>query len=278
MSCKIVAEIGINHNGSVDLAKKMIDQAVVAGCDVVKFQKRTIDLVYTEEELNKKRESPWGVTNREQKMGLEFGEKEYSMLDHYCRERGIEWSASPWDVESVKFLSRYSIPFIKIASATMCNEPVLAEIKKTAIPVVISTGMILEEELDAVVDYLGDQIEYVLSCTSTYPTKVEDINMSKMLYLKRKYEGRYKVGFSNHSPGITFILMAAALKAEMIEYHMTLDRSMYGSDQASSIELPGMLKIKSNIKDMEKAWGSEQIDCLDSEKPIRDKLMKIVKM
>lgn len=277
MLCKVVAEIGINHNGSLEIAKKMIDQAVIAGCEMVKFQKRTVEDVYTEEELNKERESPWGKTNRAQKLGLEFGKSEYDAIDSYCKEKGIAWIASPWDVESVKFLSSYNIPYIKIASATMCNGPVIAEIKESKIPVIISTGMISEEELDYVVGMLEDQIEYVLSCTSTYPTKAEDINMSKMLYLKQKYGERYKVGFSNHSPGITFILMAAALKAEMIEYHMTLDRSMYGSDQSSSIEPPGMLKIQDNILDIEKAWGISKIACLKSEEPIREKLMKVSK-
>lgn len=148
------------------------------------------------------------------------------------------------------------------------------EIKATNIPVIVSTGMISKKELDTVLDILKDQVEYILSCTSTYPTKVIDINMHKMISLKKIYGSKYRIGFSNHSPGLTFILMAAALEAEMIEFHVTLDRSMYGSDQASSIEVPGIFKIMNNVKDMEKAWGSNKIECAKSERVIRDKLLK----
>lgn len=274
MGCIIVSEIGINHNGSISLIKKMIDASVLGGTDYVKFQKRTIDQVYTEEELNKERESPWGTTNRQQKEGLELDTNGYDEIDIYCKQKGIKWFASPWDLESVRFLVRYSPDYIKVASACMCNFPLLEEIKRYKIPVIVSTGMISKEELDKALDVLGGSVEFILSCTSTYPTSIEDMNMRQMITLREIYGRNYKIGFSNHSPGITFILMAATLGAEMIEYHMTLDRSMYGSDQAASIEIPGVMKIGTSIRDIERSWGSGEIKCLDSELSVRKKLMK----
>lgn len=281
---KIVTEIGINHNGNINTAKKLIDAAVLGGCDYVKFQKRTIDKVYTMEELSKPRESPWGTTTRQQKEGLEFGKQEYDMIDAYCKEKGIEWFASPWDWDSVDFLLQYNIPFIKIPSALNTNMDLLERIHSTEKPVIISTGMSSEREIDEVVRLLNSQVLYILSCTSTYPTKIKDMNMLRIETLRRLYgnhgigfshsHGKHGIGFSNHSSGINFITMAVALGAQMVEYHITLDRTMYGSDQAASIEIPGILKIKNIIDSYDRCWGDGKIKCLDSEIPVRDKLRR----
>ncbi len=270
MKTKLVAEIGINHNGDLNIAKQLIDVAKLGGCQYVKFQKRTVEDVYTKEELDKYRESPWGTTNREQKNGLEFTKEDYDEIDRYCKEKGIQWFASPWDVKSVDFLAQYDMPFIKVASAMLTNEPMLKAIKNTDIPVIIATGMSSEFEVDRAAKFFGSQMAYILSCTSTYPTKPEDMNMNRIKTLRNRYAD--KVGFSNHSSGISFILMSYVLGAEMIEYHITLDRSMYGSDQSASIEPTGVLKIKDYIETYEKSWGDGKIECLENEKPIRDKL------
>ena len=274
MRTNLVAEIGINHNGDLSIAKKLIDAACLGGCKYVKFQKRDIDVVYTKEELDKFRESPWGTTNREQKNGLEFGESEYNAIDSYCKEKGIKWFASPWDINSVKFINQYDIPYIKVASASMLDFPLLEEIKATGKPIVVSVGMLSKEELDTSLVFLGGNVSHILSCTSTYPTKPSDMNMNKIKTLFSLYGEKYKIGFSNHHQGITFILMASTLGVDMIEYHITLDRALYGSDQSASIELPRVIRIKSTLEDMESSWGDGEIKCLPSEVPIREKLMK----
>lgn len=276
MKTILVAEVGINHNGSLKTAKQLIDVAVIGGCKYVKFQKRTIDLVYSKEELDRYRESPWGTTNRAQKEGLEFNREQYDEIDFYCRDKGVAWFASPWDAESVKFLATYNPLYIKIASALLTNMPLIEEIKKSNIPVIISTGMSSKEEIDNALSVMGNQVEFIMSCTSTYPTMVEDMNMKRIQTLKELYGKKYRIGFSNHSAGLTFIYMAHLLGAEMIEYHITLDRSMYGSDQAASIEIPGVLKIKEYLSDFERSMGSGDLGCLNAEIAIRDKLRKSV--
>lgn len=268
----IICEIGLNHNGNINIAKKLIDAAVLGGCDYVKFQKRTINKVYTSEELDKPRESPWGTTNRRQKEGLEFGKQEYDEIDAYCKEKGTRWFASPWDVNSVDFLMEYDLPFLKVPSALNTNIELLEKIRDVRMPVIISTGMSSKEEIDKVIEILGERISCILSCTSTYPTKIEDMNMSKIESLRSVYGENYSIGFSNHSSGIHFIIMAVVLGVEMIEYHITLDRTMYGSDQAASIEIPGILKIKKILDGYERCWGDGEIGCLANEIPIRDKL------
>ncbi len=271
--CVLVAEIGINHNGNLELAKKMIDKAAEAGCDFVKFQKRTIEKVYTKEELDRYRQSPWGITNREQKNGLEFGKKEYDIIDYHCRKKGISWFASPWDVESVKFLSQYDPSYIKIASACISDISLLTAIKKTNIPIILSTGMSTKEEIKHVVDFLNLNLHFILACTSTYPTCNEEMNLNFIKTLKKQFPN-YCAGFSNHSPGAFYSCVAAALGAEMVEFHFTLDRSIYGSDQASSIETTGLNIIVKHIRNLEKAMGSGNWELYDSEKKIRAKLRK----
>lgn len=273
MDTILVAECGINHNGEVGNAKKMIDVAKAGGCKYVKFQKRTIDDVYTPEELASFRESPWGKTFREQKEGLELSLDEYKQIDDYCKEQEIGWFGSPWDVKSVDFLMNFGCPYIKVASACLGNIPLLRRIKETNVPIIVSTGMCSKDELDKALDALAYNVKYLLACVSTYPAKPENMNMKKIETLRNEYPG-CNIGFSNHSPGILFVAMAAVMGASMIEFHVTLDRSMYGSDQASSIELPGVMKIKDYVSDIEKAWGSGKIECADCEAGVKKKLWK----
>jgi len=274
MDTILVADCGINHNGDVEIAKKLIDIAKAGGCQYVKFQKRTIDAVYTKDELDAPRESPWGKTFRAQKEGLELSKEAYVEIDQYCKQQGIGWFASPWDEASVDFLMEFDVPFMKVAAACITNIPLLRKIKSTGKPVILSAGMCSLDELNIALDILGENCQYILSCTSTYPTKVEDMNMKKIKNLQYMFGSVKKIGFSNHSSGILFIAMAGILGAKMIEFHITLDRSMYGSDQAASIEQPGVMKIRDYIQDVEKSWGDGEIECLPAELPVRKKLTK----
>lgn len=269
----LVGEIGINHNGNIDIAKALIDVAVAARLDYVKFQKRTIDLVYTKVELDSLRESPWGNTFRQQKEGLEFGKKEYDEIDKYCRERGIGWFASPWDVESVKFLENYDCPYIKIASPMMTNFVLLREVKQTKKSVIISTGMSTAKEVNEVLDYLYDQVKYILACTSTYPTPLEEVNLSFIKTLKERTP-KYTIGYSNHSPGILFPVVAAAFGAEMIELHITLDRTLPGSDHASSVEPGQIMKLVKYVEALQFAMGDGEWHVFPNEEKIKKKLRK----
>jgi N-acetylneuraminate synthase len=248
----------------------------VAGCEYVKFQKRTVEKVYTKEELDKPRESPFGTTNREQKMALEFSALKYIEIDDFCKHNNIGWFASPWDIDSVDFIASMRVPYIKIASASLTDFRILEHAKVSGIPIILSTGMSTYEEVKKVTDYLGNQIEYILACCSAYPCKAEEskLNMIKVL---KDYYPQYKIGYSNHSPGLTFCIAAAALGAEMIEFHITLDRAMYGSDQASSIEPQGVMSLVKHIRDIEKSMSNSinnQWTIFDSEIKIKEKLRK----
>jgi N-acetylneuraminate synthase len=269
----LVAEIGINHNGDLEIAKQLIREAKACGCDYVKFQKRTVNRVYSEEYLSKYRESQWGETNRAQKEGLEFGTTEYNLIDDYCKEQDIKWFASPWDVDSVLFLNSYIPSYMKIASPCITDFDLLYAIKMTGKPVIMSTGMSTREEVKKAVEYLGTQIEYILACTSTYPTKDKDMNLNFIATLKREFPN-YKIGFSNHSAGIFFASVSPILGAEMIEFHTTLDRAMYGSDQAASIELVGQVRLVKYVRALEEALGTGEWIITDKEKLMRDKLRK----
>lgn len=273
MPVQIVAELGINHNGSVEIAKKMIDVAYSAGCDYVKLQKRTVDAVYTKEELDKPRESPWGTTTRDQKKGLEFGFNQLEEIDAYCKGK-IPWFASPWDTKSVFDLTRFDIPFIKIPSALITNWPLIRLIlEKHDKPLIISTGMSTSKMIDEAVNLIGDRLYCLMHCTSTYPTVTEELNLNYILALREKYEPLI-VGFSNHHPGIPFMVAAVALGAEMIECHLSLDRSSYGSDQAASIESGGLRRVVRYIRAIEKAMGDGVKRIYESEKPIIEKLRR----
>lgn len=277
MKTILVAEIGINHNGSLKTAKQLIDLSVLGGCKYVKFQKRTIEDVYTPEELDVPRKSPFGTTNREQKNGLEFGKEEYNEIDRYCKEKGIGWFASPWDKKSVDFLMQYNPEYIKVASAMLSNTELLLHINKCidslnpTTKVILATGMSTDTEIQKAIDIFENKVDHILSCTSSYPTPVDEININKINTLKNKYPLR-KIGFSNHHSGIIGIIMSVTLGVQMVEYHITLDRTMYGSDQSSSIESSGVFKIKDYIIAIEKSFGTGKLECTPSEIPIREKL------
>ncbi len=270
---KLVAEIGINHNGNINIAKKLIDVAAIAGCDYVKFQKRTIDVVYPEEVLDKYRESPWGTTNREQKYGLEFGQNEYDQIDEYCRGKRIGWYASPWDIESVNFLRQYRPMYMKVASACLTDSELLAKMFGTAADLILSTGMSTRGELVQALSKVGTRTSHVLACTSTYPTADAEMNLNFIKTLQDQYPV-YKIGFSNHSPGIQYSVVAAALGAKMIEFHITLDRAMYGSDQAASIETGGVMALCKHVRNLERAMGTGEWTVFESEEGVKKSLRR----
>lgn len=268
----ICAEIGINHNGDLKLVKQLIDAAVSAGCDAVKFQKRTVDKVYTKEYLDSPRQSPWGNTQREQKEGLELGKKEYDEIDQYCKEKGIEWYASAWDIDSQKFLKQYECKYNKVASAMLTNDELLIEIAKEGKYTFIATGMSTYEEIDHAVDIFkkyGCQFE-LMHCNSTYPMPEEDANIKLISVLSNRYD--CKVGYSGHETGILVSMVAVAAGATSIERHITLDRTMYGSDQNASIEPNELIELVENIRNIEKILGSGEKVLTPAEKIVREKL------
>jgi N-acetylneuraminate synthase len=269
----LVAEIGINHNGDINIAKKLIDVAHIAGCDYVKFQKRTIAIVYPPEVLNKYRESPWGTTNSEQKYGLEFGQDEYDQIDEYCRKKRIGWFASPWDVESVKFLRQYRPKYMKVASACITDRDLLDRMFGTSAEIILSTGMSTRDELSQALSKVGNRTRHILACTSTYPTKDEEMNLNFIKTLQDQLPV-YHIGFSNHSPGIQYSVVAAALGAKMIEFHITLDRAMYGSDQAASIETGGVMALCKHVRNLEKAMGTGEWTVFESEEGVKKGLRR----
>jgi N-acetylneuraminate synthase len=267
----VIAEIGINHNGDLNLAKELMEVAKINGCDAVKFQKRDIDSVYTEEELSAYRESPWGTTNRQQKEGLEFSIEQYKVLESYSNELGLDFIVSCWDNKSVDLInSELNVKYQKIASALLTDKSFLEKINSTGKPVIVSTGMSTEEEIDAALSILNN-VEYVLACTSTYPTKDEEINLNYITTLKQKYP-QYKIGFSNHASGLIPCYGSVALGSECVEFHITKDRTMYGSDQSASIEHVG--ELVSGIRKMENIMGDGIKVVFETEKPISLKLRK----
>ena len=273
MSIFIIAEIGINHNGDVEIAKQLIDVAKDAGADAVKFQKRTIDLVYSKEFLDSPRESPWGTTQREQKEGLEFGLEEYKEIDTYCKKKGIEWFASAWDIESVKFLRQFNLKYNKIASAMIVHEDLLKEIASEGKYTFISTGMSTAKEIDRAVDIFQKAAcpFELMHCVSTYPMDDEDANLNRIKSLRDRY--KCKVGYSGHEVGLAVSYAAAALGISSLERHITLDRAMYGSDQAASLEPNGLRMLIGGVRKIEKAMGDVRIDIINpKEVPAAKKL------
>ncbi len=268
----IIAEIGINHNGDIRLAKNLIDMAVDAGADAVKFQKRTLDLVYTQDFLEGPRESPWGTTQREQKEGLEFGVDEYRKIDDYCKEKGIEWFASAWDLESQKFLKKYNLNYNKIASAMIVYEDLLKEVASEGKHTFISTGMSSEADISKAVDIFrsADCPFELMHCISTYPMKDEDANLNGIKTLRKKYN--CDVGYSGHESGLAISYAAAALGITSLERHITLDRSMYGSDQSASIESSGFRMLTGAVRKIEKAMGEGELGYIEKELPIAENL------
>ena len=272
MSIFIIAEIGINHNGDLEIAKQLIDVAKIAGADAVKFQKRTIDLVYTKEMLDSPRESPWGTTQRAQKEGLEFGLKEYQEIDAYCKEKGIEWFASAWDMESQKFLRQFGCKHNKIASAMIVYEGLLKEVASEKKHTFISTGMTEFEQIDRAVEIFrsADCPFELMHCVSTYPMADEDANLNCIKTLSDRYQ--CNVGYSGHEVGLAVSYAAAALGITSLERHITLDRAMYGSDQAASVETAGFIQLVGAVRKIEKAMGDGNIAMNQKEVPIAKKL------
>jgi N-acetylneuraminate synthase len=267
----VIAEIGINHNGDLNLAKDLMLIAKNSGCDAVKFQKRDIDSVYTEEELSTYRESPWGTTNRQQKEGLEFSIDEYRGLESYSKELGLDFIISCWDNKSLDLIEgNLNVKYQKVASALLTDKSFLEKINQTGKPVILSTGMSTEEEIDAALKILNNVV-YILACTSTYPTKDEEINLNYIKTLKEKYP-QYKIGFSNHASGLIPCFGSVALGSECVEFHITKDRTMYGSDQAASIE--HVDELVSGIRKMENIMGDGIKVVFEAEKPIAKKLRK----
>lgn len=268
----ITAEIGINHNGDMQLAKRLIDAAVIAGCDAVKFQKRTVDKVYTKEFLDGPRQSPWGDTQRAQKEGLEFGVAEYDEIDAYCREKGIEWFASAWDIDSQIFLRRYDLKYNKVASAMLTNDELLREIASEGRYTFIATGMSTLDEIEHAVEiFEAANCPYeLMHCNSTYPMAMEDANLKLIRVLRDMF--KCKVGYSGHEAGTLVSTCAVAAGATSIERHITLDRTMYGSDQKASIEPYELCKLVKDIRDTEKIMGTGEKVLSAAEQEVKKKL------
>jgi len=251
----VIAEIGINHNGDISIAKKLIDTAKGAGCDAVKFQKRTIDIVYPKEVLDAPRESPFGTTQRAQKEGLEFKKNEYDIIDQYCKTKQIFWMASAWDIDSQVFLRQYNLKYNKVASAMLTNLPLLNVIAKEKKPTFISTGMSTFNHIDQAVEIFGREgcPFTLLHCVSTYPCEDNECNLAVMAELKKRYH--CEVGYSGHERGILPTVLAVALGAAAIERHITLDRKMYGSDQEASLGSDELILMMDQIRAVPKIIG-----------------------
>lgn len=269
----VLAEIGINHNGDVQTAKKLIDVAAFAGCEAVKFQKRTVDVVYTPAELAKPRESPFGDRNGDLKRGLEFGQEQYADIDAYCRSKGIAWTASCWDEGAVDFIDQFDPPFYKVASASLTDDGLLRHTRSKGKPIVLSTGMSSLEQIDHAVDVLGRDDLVLLHCCSTYPAQYHELNLRVIPRMQQRYQ--LPIGYSGHETGIASSVAAAVLGACIVERHVTLDRSLWGSDQAASLEPNGIMRVIRDIRLVEAAMGDGIKTVLPSEVPVMQKLRRV---
>ena len=269
----IIAEIGINHNGSLEAAKKLIDVAAVAGCNAVKFQKRNPDVCVPEHQKSVMRDTPWGeMTYLDYKYKVEFEKREYDIIDEYCRQKNIAWSASPWDLDSLDFLMGYDIPFIKIPSAMITNEELMRASAATGKKIIFSTGMSTLEEIDQAVQWMNEENTpfSLLHCNSTYPAPLEDLNLSCIPVLKEKYQ--CEVGYSGHEFRLGTTVAAVYLGATILERHITLDRTMWGSDHLASVEPQGLIKLVRGVRELESAYGDGRKRVTEGELPIRKKL------
>jgi len=277
----IIAEIGINHNGDLSISKKLIDIAKVAGCDVVKFQKRNPDVCVPEHQKTIMRDTPWGrMTYLEYKNKIEFGEKEYNEIDTYCKDKQIDWTASPWDLDSLNFLNQYDVPFIKIPSALLTDLELIKESTKTGKKIIISTGMSTIQEIDDAINAIKEvnpNASYaILHCNSTYPAPNNELNLKCIQTLKDRY--KCEVGYSGHEFGLTTTIASVCLGATIIERHVTLDRTMWGTDQMCSVEPQGLIKLVRGIRELNNALGDGIKVVTETEKPIREKLRKQIVM
>lgn len=273
----LIAEIGINHNGEIELAKKLIEMAISCGFDAVKFQKRTVEDVYSKEILDQFRKSPWGTTQRDQKFGLEFEKEEYDEIDKFCKNK-IEWFASAWDVKSLNFLDQYNLKFAKVASAMIVDLNFLDQLSKRGKYTFISTGMSSIDDIDKAVEiFKKNNCPFeLMHCISTYPMNIEDANLMTIPALKKRYN--CKVGYSGHESGLAVSYAAAGLGISSLERHITIDRSMYGSDQSASLETSGARELVSVVRRMETALGENKLgNILEDEIKIAKKLRAHIK-
>lgn len=269
----VVCEIGINHNGDLENALKLIDISKMAGCSCVKFQKRTPEICVPEHQKNVMRDTPWGkISYIDYRHKVEFGKDDYDVIDKYCREKKIDWTASVWDCDSLKFLSNYDVPFIKIPSAMITNEALILEACRTDKDIWISTGMSSEEEIDKAVELLRKNAKdfLVMHCNSSYPSHVDELNLRYINTLKSRYNCR--VGYSGHEFELVTSISAVVLGAEVLERHVTLDRTLWGSDQLASVEPHGLMALMDGINKVERALGDGKKHLYESELAIRNKL------
>jgi len=271
--CYVIAEIGINHNGDVELAKRLISVAVAGGCGAVKFQKRTVDVVYSAAELARPRESPFGETNGDLKRGLEFNEEQYGEIDRYCREVRMPWFASCWDEASVDLIEKFAPPAYKIASASLTDDNLLRHTRATGRPIILSTGMSTIEQVDHAVEVLGTNDLILMHTCSTYPSAYAELNLRVIGTLRERYG--IPVGYSGHETGLPSSVAAVALGACIVERHITLDRAMWGSDQAASLEPNGINRLVRDIRLVEASMGSAEKSVAPSEVPIMQKLRRV---
>jgi len=269
----LIAEIGINHNGDIQLAKRLIDATFACQWDCAKFQKRNPDICVPEHQKSKKRNTPWGnITYLEYKKKIEFGKQEYDYIDKYCQEKPLDWSASVWDLDSLRFISDYDVPFIKISSAMLTNLPLISEAAKTKKRLIISTGMSTIQEIDAGVNEIikyGDN-PIIMHTNSSYPTPKEELNLNVIPFLKQRYN--CKIGYSGHEEDLEPTVIAVTLGAEVIERHITLSHDMWGTDQKASLEVMAMDMLRKRIMNVEKVLGSSKKIVTPSEVSIRKKL------
>jgi N-acetylneuraminate synthase len=271
----IIAEAGINHNGSLELVKKLIDAAVFAGCDAVKFQKRTPELCVPRDQWEIERDTPWGrITYLEYRHKVELGYNEFEQIDEYCRRKGIDWFASAWDELSLDFLESFNPVAYKIASASLTDYSLLEAVRRTGRPIMLSTGMSTMDEIEEAVELLGSENLMIAQSTSTYPCKLEELNLRVILTFKDRFPGM-PIGYSGHETGLSPTLAAIALGASFVERHITLDRAMWGTDQAASVEVGGMFRLVKDIRDIEKSLGDGKKRVFESEYESLAKLRKV---
>ncbi len=271
----VIAEIGINHNGSLEIAKKMIDGASFAGCDAVKFQKRTPEICVPRDQWDIERDTPWGrMTYIEYRKRMEFNRDQYDELADYCGRKGIIWFASCWDEEAVDFIAELDPPVFKIASASITDHDLLKHHRKLEKPVIISTGMSTLDEIDSAVSAIGKENLLIAHSTSSYPCPPSELNLKMIQTLKKRFPGN-PIGYSGHETGLAPTWAAVAMGAAFVERHITLDRAMWGTDQAASVEIVGLIRLVSNIRDIEKSFGDGIKRVYESEMPARRKLRKV---
>jgi N-acetylneuraminate synthase len=271
--CYVIGEIGINHSGDIEIAKRLISIAASAGCDAVKFQKRTVEVVYSAAELATPRESPFGSTNGDLKHALEFDYEEFVEIDRFCRELGIPWFASAWDEASVDFINRFDVPCFKIASASLTDHNLLRHTRASGRPILLSTGMSTLEEIDRAVEVLGTDNLILLHACSAYPAQYEELNLRAICTMKERY--CIPVGYSGHETGLPSSIAAVALGACVVERHITMDRAMWGSDQSASLEPNGITKLVSHIRVVERSMGDGVKRVMEREQPIMRKLRRV---